>query len=173
MRLSLRFIVPLALTLAAIAYAVIPLVDNFTLQWFVRDLDIRTTLITNTIQEPLAPLVREGSRAKVLRYFDRIIQDERLFAIGYCDLDRKLIYKTITFPMSLGCGKELGGSAEDGSRLVNLDRGPIHVAIHKVEADGEPYGYLVMVHDMSFVQRRSDDTKKGIFYLFAAIAAIV
>ena len=173
MRLSLRFIVPLALTLAAIAYAVIPLVDNFTLQWFVRDLDIRTTLITNTIQEPLAPLVSEGSRAKVLRYFDRIIQDERLFAIGYCDLDRKLIYKTITFPQSLGCGQEFGGLAEGESRLVNLDRGPIHVAIHKVEADGQAYGYLVMVHDMSFVQRRSDDTKKGIFYLFAAIAAIV
>ncbi len=49
MRLSLRFILPLALTLAAIAYAVIPLVDRFTLQWFVRDLDIRTSLIANTI----------------------------------------------------------------------------------------------------------------------------
>src|SRR6266704_3298665 len=65
MRLSLRFILPLAIALAAIAYAVIPLVDRFTLQWFVRDLDMRTTLITNTIQEPLQDLVREGSRAKV------------------------------------------------------------------------------------------------------------
>src|SRR5262249_58223024 len=34
MRLSLRFILPLALTLAAIAYAVVPLVDRFTRQWF-------------------------------------------------------------------------------------------------------------------------------------------
>ena len=39
MRLSLRFILPLAIALAAIAYAVIPLVDRFTLQWFVRDLE--------------------------------------------------------------------------------------------------------------------------------------
>src|SRR5437016_14233654 len=31
----------------------------------------------------------------------------------------------------------------------------------------------MLVHDMSFVQRRSDDTKKYIFYLFAAIGAIV
>src|SRR5512139_1014110 len=80
MRLSLRFILPLALTLAAIAYAVIPLVDRLALQWFVRDLDIRTSLIANTIQEPLHDLVEEGSRTKVLRFFDRILQDERLFA---------------------------------------------------------------------------------------------
>src|SRR5438094_207776 len=32
---------------------------------------------------------------------------------------------------------------------------------------------LVIVHDMSFVQRRSADTKKYVFYLFAAIATVV
>src|SRR5258708_19953872 len=31
----------------------------------------------------------------------------------------------------------------------------------------------MLAHEMSFVQRRSDDTKKYIFYLFAAIGAIV
>src|SRR5438128_9018060 len=173
MRLSLRFILPLAIALAAIAYAVIPLVDRFTLQWFVRDLDMRTTLITNTIQEPLQDLVREGSRAMVLRFFDRIITDERLFAIGFCDLDRKMIYKTAAFPSSIGCAEDSGEAVVGESRLVNLQRGPIHVAINRVESEGAAYGYLVLVHDMSFLQRRSDDTKKYIFYLFAAIAAIV
>ena len=47
------------------------------------------------------------------------------------------------------------------------------MAIHRVESEGTAYGYLMLVHDMSFVQRRSDDTKKYIFYLFAAIGAIV
>ncbi len=64
MRLSLRFILPLAITLAAIAYAVIPLVDRFTLQWFVRDLDIRTSLIANTIQDPLRDLWSTSSAAR-------------------------------------------------------------------------------------------------------------
>jgi trehalose 6-phosphate synthase len=173
MRLSLRFIIPLALTLAAIAYAVVPLVDRLTLQWFVRDLDIRTSLITRTIQEPLADLVRGGSRAKILRYFDRLIQDERLFAVGFCDPQRRLVYKTVTFPSSLGCtGRPLSPMEVEG-RVVNLDRGPVHVGDYDLEADGKAYGHLVLVHDMSFVQRRSDDTKKYIFYLFAALAAIV
>jgi trehalose 6-phosphate synthase len=173
MRLSLRFIVPLAITLAAIAYAVIPLVDRFTLQWFVRDLDIRTSLITNTIQEPLHELVKEGSRIKVLRFFDRILQDERLFAMGFCDPGRKMIFRTAAFPASITCAGSRGEAGAGERDLVNLERGPIHVSVHQVEAEGTAYGYLVLVHDMSFVQRRSDDTKKYIFYLFAAIAAIV
>ncbi len=57
MRLSLRFVLPLLLALAAIAYAVLPLVDTLTLRWFVRDLDIRASLIANTVQEPLQDLV--------------------------------------------------------------------------------------------------------------------
>jgi trehalose 6-phosphate synthase len=173
MRLSLRFIVPLAVTLALIAYAVVPLVDQFTLRWFVRDLDIRTSLIANALQEPLEPLIREGSRAKVLRLFDRNLRDERLFALGFCDLNHKQVYKTLTFPASITCATENGGSVTDQGRVVNLDHGPIHVSIRPVEADGAVYGSLVLVHDMSFVQRRSDDTKKYIFYLFAVIAAII
>jgi trehalose 6-phosphate synthase len=173
MRLSLRFILPLAITLAAIAYAVVPLVDRLTLQWFVRDLDIRTQLITRTIQEPLADLIREGSRPKILRYFDRLIQDERLFAVGYCDPQHKLIYKTVTFPSSIGCTGRGESNAEVEGRVVNLDRGLVHVGDYALEADGKVYGRLVLVHDMSFVQRRSDDTKKYIFVLFAALAGIV
>ena len=45
MRLSLRFLLPLALVLAALAYAVIPLVDSLTLKWFVKDLEIRAELV--------------------------------------------------------------------------------------------------------------------------------
>ena len=52
MPLSLRFVVPLALALAAIAYAVVPLVDRLTFQWFVRDLDTRGALIAKAAQVP-------------------------------------------------------------------------------------------------------------------------
>ena len=45
MRLSLRFVIPLAIALGAIAYGVVPLVDELTLKWFVRDLDIRRNLV--------------------------------------------------------------------------------------------------------------------------------
>ena len=66
MRLSLRFVIPLLAVLTAVAYAVLPLVDQWTLRWFVRDLDIRSALIANALQEPLPETC------------DRRLQDARL-----------------------------------------------------------------------------------------------
>src|SRR5258705_9800911 len=105
MPLSLRFVVPLALALAAIAYAVVPLVDRLTFQWFVRDLDARASLIAQTAQEPLAELMGEPRAAKtrVLRYFDRIMQGERIYGLAFCDRAGKLVYATNHFPQAVRC----------------------------------------------------------------------
>jgi trehalose-6-phosphate synthase len=172
MRLSLRFIVPLGLALAAIAYAVVPLVDRLTLQWFVRDLEIRATTIANAAQEPLAALVREPrAKQKVLRYLERLVQDERIFAVGFCDREGRLAHATPTFPSAVRCAP--AGQWAERNHVLQLRDGPLHVSANPVSADGEMLGDLVIVHDMSFVVRRSDDTKKYVVWLFAAIAAVV
>ena len=56
MRLSLRFLVPLLIAIGAFAYVAVPLADALMLRWFVRDLDIRSSLIATTVQEPVADL---------------------------------------------------------------------------------------------------------------------
>ncbi len=171
MRLSLRFIIPLIVVLAAIAYGVIPLVDQLTLKWFVRDLDIRATLIANTTQEPLGALLQEGSRVKVQRFLNRTTQDERLLAVGFCDARQALTYKTPAFPAEIKCAPQ-GASTNEPNHLMQLERGPVHVAYKPLEFDSGEKGTLVLVHDMSFTQHRSEDTKKYIFYLFVGIGAI-
>jgi len=170
---SLRFVVPLALALAAIAYAVVPLVDRLTFQWFVRDLDARGALITQTAQEPLADLLNQPRVAKtrVLRYFDRILRGERIYALGYCDKAGRLAMATLAFPRSVRCPE--GASAEPRSYVLTLPDGPLHVSINPLAAEGAAFGHLVIVHDMSFVQRRSDDTKKYVLILFGCIALVV
>ena len=84
MRLSLRFIIPLALTLAALAYAVTPLVDRLTLRWFMRDLDLRASLIASTIDGPIAEFLSTSNPRGIERFFERIARDERLYAIAFC-----------------------------------------------------------------------------------------
>jgi len=174
MPLSLRFVVPLALALAAIAYAVVPLVDRLTFQWFVRDLDTRGASIAKTAQEPLAELIADNRepKGKVLRYFERIIQDQRIYALGYCDRAGRIAYATAAFPKDIRCSTSAGN--EEKSWVLQLAHGPLHVSANRiVGADGKSYGELIVVHDMSFVQRRSNDTKKYVLYLFAAIATVV
>src|SRR5579884_787439 len=126
MRLSLRFIVPLLVVLGAIAYTVVPLVDAFTLRWFVRDLDSRATLIATTVQEPLQDAVRARDRV-----------------------------------------------AEPSGRLLKTPDGPLLVSVRPVTVDGALAGRLVLVHDMSFIARRSEETRKYLFYFFVALGAVI
>src|SRR5919197_206341 len=172
MPLSLRFVVPLALALAAIAYAVVPLVDRLTFQWFVRDLDARAVAIAKTAQEPLVELMREpkGARQRVLRYFDRMLQDQRIFALGFCDRAAHLAFATSAFPAAVRCTPS--DSPEERNWVLQLVDGPLHVSSNPIIADGVKQGELVVIHDMSFVQRRSADTKKAVLALFAAIATV-
>ncbi|MEP7329498.1 MAG: trehalose-6-phosphate synthase, partial [Betaproteobacteria bacterium] len=84
MRLSLRFVIPLLLALGVFAYAAVPLVEALMTRWFIRDLDVRSSLIASTTQEPLEELIRTGSSARILSFFNRLTNDERLYAIGLC-----------------------------------------------------------------------------------------
>ena len=103
MKLSLRFVLPLILVLAGIAYIVAPLVDQLTLRWFVRDLDIRSSLIANTIQEPLLEKLASGKKAKIADFFNRITKDERLYAIGYCASPDETAMVSRTLPPDILC----------------------------------------------------------------------
>jgi len=138
MRLSLRFLVPLALVLAGLAYMAIPLVDTLTLKWFVRDLEIRSQLIARMVEGPLVELLAAEDKRKLTNYFHRIIQDERLFAIGFCDRDGKLAYKTLTYPDSIPCDAASTVKAEKGDQtaLLRLAQGAVHVAAIEIGGNG-------------------------------------
>ena len=172
MRLSLRFLLPLALALAGVAYAVIPLVDTLTLKWFVRDIEIRVQLLAGTMGGPLSELIASKSETKLLAYLQRISQDERLFAIGFCDPNNKLIYKTQTYPDSVPCGQAVEVNSGP-TAVVRLAQGAVHVAAVGVETGGRPLGRLILLHDMSWAERRSSLTKWYLFYLFAGIGVVI
>ena len=120
----------------------------------------------------LADLIQTKSTSKVSNFFNRVIQDERLFALGFCNDQNVLRFKTQTFPTILKCeNQELN---DDGKGdLVPQQQGLLHVAVHPIESEGQHLGRLILVHDMSFVERRSSDTKKYVFYLFACLAAVI
>jgi len=172
MRLSLRFVLPLLLAIGLVAYAVQPLVDQLTLKWFVRDLDIRAQLIANTVQEPLVDLVHANARSKITTLFNRIAEDERVYAIGFCDAQRRQFTGTRNFPADIGCDS-LDRFEKGGGRLLASAKGPLHVALEPVRADGAALGTLVVVHDMSFVTRRSEETKRYVFWFLVGLGALV
>jgi trehalose 6-phosphate synthase len=172
MRLSLRFVLPLMVVLAAIAWGVAPLVDQLTLRWFTRDMDIRAELIANAMREPLIDQIAAGSKNKIANYFARIAQDERLYAIGYCATPHDQPLATRSLPPQIRC-ENLSEWQDAQNPILESGRGPLHVAVKPLNEEEEGAGWLILIHDMSFVTRRSEETKSYVFYFFMALAAVV
>jgi trehalose 6-phosphate synthase len=171
MRLSLRFIVPLLIALAAFAYAAVPLADALMERWFVRDLDIRSSSISAAVQDPVTQLIAAGSDAKITQFFNRMLQDERLYALGLCFDERTMPVATSLFPRTLDCASI---EKEDVTRqVIRSGKGLLHIAIQPIEGENGAHGWLALVHDMSFIERRNEETRRYLFYFFIALGASI
>lgn len=173
-RLSLRFVVPLALALGLFAYAVVPLVDSMTLRWFVRDLDTRSQMLASALQEPILEYLPQQSQRKIIQLFDRSVrQDGRLYALAICDPAGQLLYKTVTYPVAnMGC-QALAASSELHQSLFDLPQGTVHVTQSPLNIESRYMGKLILVHDMSFIEHRSAEAKKYVITLFALLAVVI
>ncbi|MDB5839044.1 MAG: trehalose-6-phosphate synthase, partial [Herminiimonas sp.] len=126
----------------------------------------------SAMQEPLLEYVQQKSQRKIIQLYDRSVQDGRLFALAFCDPAGKLLYRTTTYPGALGCRspeppKELSQS------LVKLPQGSVHVTESTLKQGADVLGTLILVHDMSYIQRRSADAKTYVISLFALMAVVI
>ncbi|MHB8353899.1 MAG: alpha,alpha-trehalose-phosphate synthase (UDP-forming), partial [Burkholderiales bacterium] len=173
MRLSLRFIIPLLIVLAIFAYGLMPFVDKLMLNWSLRDMDSRSSIIVSSIQESIHDQLITDSKSKMVAFFTRITQDERLHALGYCSSQTSAMIATLTMPQSISCSNLENYSDAGVVRTVPGKYGSFHIAVRPLPTDINPDGRLILVHDLSFNDRRSEQTKRYIFYFFTGLAFVV
>ncbi|MBK7281371.1 hypothetical protein [Candidatus Aalborgicola defluviihabitans] len=125
-RMQLRFLFPLVVTLIAAAYLAAPLMDRVTLRWFSRDLYSRGVLVTNALSDSVADAIATQRLKRLRPLFDRAVKDERLVAIGLCDTKDQFILGSGSFPTNLSCAAALEASRKPEPRLV-LASGAVHV----------------------------------------------
>ena len=209
-RLQVRFLVPLMVTLIAAAYLAVPLMDQVTLRWFSRDLSSRGLLVANALSDSVSEAMVSRRTSRLQPLFDRAVQDERLFAIGLCSIDGTMLEQTYSFPKSLTC-QAAEGAAREAEPMLPLVGGTVHVGVHDVmgpaplpveipvtvnpapgvipddavatlnAAASEAavpaapvlVGHLVLLHDMSFIERRSQDTRRYLIGLIAALGLVI
>ena len=171
LRLSLRFLLPLALAMLAMAYFTVPVIDSLTLRWFMRDLDIRAGTIGRALEEPVLDAVETEAWRRVDPQLERVANDERLLALGVCNVDGDVVRKTRLMPSGLDC-RTAHGTNEAGS-MVRLPRGPVHVAAIPLRRGDVHGATLLLVHDLSFVERRSQDTRRYVIILFTVLGMLL
>ncbi|MGL4573657.1 MAG: alpha,alpha-trehalose-phosphate synthase (UDP-forming) [Burkholderiaceae bacterium] len=172
LNLQLRFLIPLVITLAAAAYVALPLMDQLNLRWFARDLNMRGSLLTNALSDSIGEALADAKQTRLQSLFDRAVQDERLYAIGLCSADGKLLRFTVTFPRGQTCSYFKRISELPDPRL-NLVGGPVHVGVHPVTTDSGKVAEVVMLHDLSFIDRRSQDTRQYLLIFIVALGLTI
>ena len=168
LRLQLRFLIPLLLALVAAAYLALPVMDRLTLRWFARDLNTRGELVANTVSEPVVEALAQQNSRRLQTLIDRATQDERMVAVGLCTPDGRLLHHTAGYPRSLDCKTAAQISQQPDPRL-RIEGGPVHVGVHPVNTETGKVADLVLLHDLSFVDRRSLDTRRYLIILIAGL----
>ena len=140
--------------------------DRLTLRWFARDLDSRGALVANALSESVADALHESRGRKLQALFDRALQDQRLVAIGWCSPSGQLISARSSFPKDLTAGRLANWlprktRTEDRRRAGARQRPPRDGRIRGA------VGKLVLMHDLSFIERRSQDTRRYLIVLIA------
>lgn len=171
LRLQLRFLLPLVITLVVAAYLALPLLDSLTLRWFARDLTLRGALVTNALSDSVAATLHDRTNARLSALFARAVQDERLVALGLCTRD-VLEQHSAGYPRDLDCAKARA-LANQSLPYLPLPTGSVHVGVHPVNAEGVERTELVLLHDLSFIDRRSQDTQKYLLIFMAALGVVI
>ena len=165
-QLSLRFILPLAIVIGLSALVLLPLVDDLTQRWFLRDLDTRAQMVAASVREPAIEFLSIEDTEGLQELLERAAVDGHLLALGFCDAAGNLRYRSRAFPSALDCR----GAAPPTTRISEA----------LLEQDGISLGKLLLAQDTRFIQRRTDEFSLVLtavfllmFLLISALAAWV
>jgi len=172
LQLQLRFLIPLLVALVVAALIVLPLMDQLTLRWFSRDLNTRGTLVAAALSDAIDDAVTNGSGTRLQSLFDRAARDERLVAIALCSAKDDVTRHTVAYPQALKCTDAREAARRPDQRL-ELATGAVHVGVHPINPERPNAGSLVLLHDLSFVDRRSQDTRQYMVIFIIGLGLVV
>ncbi len=168
--LALRFGIPVVVLLAGATYLAVPYVDRILTEWFRADVEQRARLLTNSIEEGLAPLLAGRSAARVQGFLARVSADERLLGVLVCGTGGKILYRTEYAPSEIGCPET--PLKEMGFQVVPVARGLVHVARSPFQQPVRDAWGITLVHDLSFIDRRQSRLRDYLI-AFATLASLL
>ncbi len=180
MRPSIRFVVAVIVGLAVLT-GVASLVVSRTLQgWFERDLELRAQLAVSGARQGLITKWQAGDRQAIAALLLDLTHDERMLAASACDQYLQQLARTPQYPAGLSC-EDLGpdvrpsaGSAVNdwkvSSRLAQLATGHVHAIAVPVVDGSTPLGFVTLVQDLGFADRRNAAIRRFLLLTFAVLA---
>ena len=166
-----RFALPVLVALSVGAWIAVPYVERMLTEWFRTDVEMRAKVVMNTMGETLPTLLDRSELPRLRRFLSKVTEDERLLAVLACRPDGQTIYQTDRTPSQVSCVSGVAPT-EPASRVLRTPQGTVHVARYDLQAaDGQP-AVMLLVHDMSFIDRRYTKARDYLI-AFGVMSALV
>ncbi len=171
-----RFFVPLAAVLGLLAYVLLPLTDRLFLHWSQADLEMRSKLVFSALQDDLPDLFT-GHADRATARFTQLAQDEKLIGIGYCQGNGAPLYRNKDFPPDISCPDTASVAKPEFKEEQTI--GDIDVLVATFPVTGPVVsgksiekGSLLIVHDMSYAEHRSIETRRYLFWAVFGVSVL-
>ena len=176
-----QLILSLLLGLAILGWAASGVVQNTARRWFERDVSSRAQLALVGARQSLAN-AWFGNPKDLQKQLIDLARDERVMAAAVCDSDLKPRSSTPGFPEDFNCwavgarirGADLSGDEtgrlKEWSTVATLPTGRVHVSVMPISDQGRELGFAILLHDLSFIERREAQARTFLIAAFGILA---
>jgi trehalose 6-phosphate synthase len=168
MPVTLRYLLATLILLAGAILAISPFAGALIEQWSHHDVEHSSVLVFNSMRDELTANLAAGASAKINGLFQRLAHDERLLAVGFCDRDGSLRYRSDLMPADFSCEK-VSRTTSASFSTIEVDQREIMVGSFPVTA-GRTSGHLVLLHDLTYAAQRSAQARTWITAALAGVA---
>ncbi len=178
-----RFIIALLIALALLTWAVSGVVQITTREWFERDVSARVRLVMVSATQSMAATWydAEGLQKQLIA----IDRDQRVIGVAACNIDLTTRSMTPDLPEEFRCpvvGSRVRAissaldkadpSFREWSTITTLPTGRVNVTAMPIVSGGQVLGYAILVHDLSYIERREARAQTFLLAVFCILAIL-
>jgi trehalose 6-phosphate synthase len=175
----LQFVLVLILGLAGLAWIVTGFVQETAREWFERDVSLRARLVVTGARPALVAHWAKAQRRDLRTQLTEIARDDRVMAVAACDADLTTLAVTPNYPDEFGC-REIGSQVlspeastehplREWDSVSRLPGGSVHISAVPVWDAGRQLGFVVLIHDLSYAERREAATRNFLLIAFGLL----
>lgn len=184
MRQPIKFLIILVSGLALLTWGAFLVVQETTRGWVERDLALRARLAANGASSSLSTGFRSGRPADLRTVLLDVVRDERILGVSGCTADGKTVASVGIAPAQFGCAAVApfvfhagaAGPPMEWLHVEALRGGKVHMSGLPVSDEAGFLGFVILVQDMGFAERREAQSRDFLltaFFLLALCAALV
>ena len=180
MKRIVQFVFALIVILAIFATCGGYFIQTTTQHWFLRDISLRAELVVNGARHALAGYLDKNDHIGLERILNEITRDERILSAAACSSKHESLASTASFSEKFSCSALASkiiiadSAGEIFQETSNLSSGSVYVSVLPVKDDQGIRGYVILVHDLSYAEKRAQQTQTILFavvFIFGVVAS--